>query len=62
MGQLIKYEGMMPEVAGGVFIADGARIIGDVTLHKGANVWFNTVLPAILRGLRWGSSRICRIM
>ena len=44
MGQLIKYEGMMPEVAGGVFIADGARVIGDVTLHKGANVWFNTVL------------------
>lgn len=41
---LIEYGGMRPNVADGVFIADGARIIGDVTLGAGASVWFNAVL------------------
>ncbi len=44
MGQLIGYQGILPEVGAGVFIADGARVIGNVTLRKGANVWYNTVL------------------
>ena len=27
-----------------VFIAEGARVIGDVTLEKNSSVWFNAVL------------------
>lgn len=28
------------------FIAPGARLIGDITLKKGANIWYNAVLRA----------------
>lgn len=54
MGQLIGYQGVLPEVVGGVFIADGARVIGDVTLQKGANVWFNSVLRGDIAPIRVG--------
>ncbi|MGB3376947.1 MAG: gamma carbonic anhydrase family protein, partial [Microbacterium sp.] len=35
-----------PEVADDAFVADGARIIGDVTLGSRASVWYNAVLRA----------------
>jgi len=35
-----------PEMAADAFVADGARIIGDVTLSSGASVWYNAVLRA----------------
>lgn len=44
MGQLYSYKDKNPSIAPDVFIAEGARIIGDVTLKEGANIWFNTVL------------------
>ncbi|MGO2747272.1 gamma carbonic anhydrase family protein [Microbacterium sp.] len=33
-----------PSIAGDAFVADGARIIGDVTLEAGSSVWYNAVL------------------
>lgn len=33
-----------PQIDPSVFIADGARVIGDVVLGPGASVWFNAVL------------------
>lgn len=33
-----------PKLAPDVFAADGARIIGDVTLESGSSVWYNAVL------------------
>jgi carbonic anhydrase/acetyltransferase-like protein (isoleucine patch superfamily) len=35
-----------PSIAGGAFVADGARIVGDVSLAAGASVWYNAVLRA----------------
>lgn len=35
-----------PSIAEGAFVADGARIIGDVSLSTGASVWYNAVLRA----------------
>jgi carbonic anhydrase/acetyltransferase-like protein (isoleucine patch superfamily) len=35
---------MQPQIAEGVFIAPGAMIIGNVTLHEGVSVWYNAVL------------------
>ena len=52
MGQLIGYQGILPEVGAGVFIGDGARVIGNVTLRKGANVWYNTVLRGDIAPIR----------
>jgi carbonic anhydrase/acetyltransferase-like protein (isoleucine patch superfamily) len=31
-------------VDGTVFVAEGAKLIGDVTVHDEASIWFNTIL------------------
>lgn len=42
---LIGKEGLkMGYIDKSVFIAEGARVIGDVTLEKNSSVWFNAVL------------------
>lgn len=41
---LIPFRGIMPRIAGDVFIAEGAQIIGDVTIGSGSSVWYNTVI------------------
>jgi carbonic anhydrase/acetyltransferase-like protein (isoleucine patch superfamily) len=41
---LIQYNGVMPKVAEDVFIAEGACVIGDVTIGPGSSVWYNTVI------------------
>lgn len=41
---LLKFLDKKPKLDGSVFIADGAKIIGDVTLHKNSSIWFNAVL------------------
>ncbi|MGB9803859.1 gamma carbonic anhydrase family protein [Desulfofundulus sp.] len=33
-----------PQLAAGVFIAPGARVIGRVKIGRGSSVWFNTVI------------------
>ncbi len=43
---ILPYKGVWPTIAEDVFIAPGAMIIGDVTLHAGASVWYNAVLRA----------------
>ncbi len=37
-------EGVSPRIADDAFIADGARIIGNVTIGAGSSIWFNCVL------------------
>ncbi len=41
---LYPFQGKKPIVDNSVFIAPGARIIGDVTIGKNSTVWFNAVL------------------
>lgn len=41
---LIKARGHFPQIAENVFIAEGAQVIGDVRIGKGASIWFNTTL------------------
>ncbi len=43
---IFPYNGIWPRIADDVFIAPGAMIIGDVTLHEGVSIWFNAVLRA----------------
>ncbi|MDG6220614.1 MAG: gamma carbonic anhydrase family protein, partial [Candidatus Thermoplasmatota archaeon] len=33
-----------PSIHKEVFIAPGARLVGEVTVHKGASIWYNAVL------------------
>ena len=41
---LIAYKNLYPKVAGNVYVAPGAFIVGDVEIEAGASVWFNAVL------------------
>lgn len=41
-----RYFARTPQIDPGAFIAPGAMLIGDVTVHEGASIWFNTVLRA----------------
>jgi carbonic anhydrase/acetyltransferase-like protein (isoleucine patch superfamily) len=43
---ILPYKGVWPTIAEDVFIAPGAMIIGNVTLHAGVSVWYNAVLRA----------------
>ncbi len=54
MSQIFAYRGMMPKIAENVYLAEGARIVGDVTLAEGANVWFNTVVRGDIQRVEVG--------
>lgn len=41
---ILPFKGIWPTIAEDVFIAPGAMIIGNVTIHEGASVWYNTVI------------------
>lgn len=56
---LIPYKGIMPRVAEDVFIADGAQVIGDVTIGPGSSIWYNVVIRADIAGVTIG--RNCNI-
>ena len=43
---ILKYKTKTPVIEEGCFIAKNATIIGDVTLHKEASVWFGSVVRA----------------
>ena len=43
---LIKFQGKTPKIGKNVFIADGAKIIGEVEIDEDSSVWFNCVLRA----------------
>ncbi len=40
----IPYNGILPAVSGSAYIAEGVKLIGDVTIGEEASVWFNAVL------------------
>ena len=43
---LHSYKGTSPRLGSGVFVAEGAHLIGRVELGDQANIWFNAVLRA----------------
>ncbi len=45
---------MKPRIHESVFVAEGARIYGEVTLSEGASVWFNAVLRGDEGAIRIG--------
>ncbi len=49
-----EYRGIRPTIGSNVFIADGAQIIGKVTLADDANVWFNAVLRGDVQAIEVG--------
>ena len=50
-----EYRGTRPTMGDNVFIADGAQIIGKVTLGDDANIWFNAVLRGDVQAIEVGA-------
>jgi carbonic anhydrase/acetyltransferase-like protein (isoleucine patch superfamily) len=49
------YGGRRPVLGEGVFVADGARIIGDVQIGADCSVWYNTVIRGDVNYIRIGA-------
>lgn len=43
---IMPFEGKYPEIAAGVFVADGARLIGNLKVGEKSSFWFNTTVRA----------------
>ena len=44
VGIVLEYLGKRPQIAAGVFLADNARVIGDVVVGERSSIWFGSVL------------------
>jgi gamma-carbonic anhydrase len=53
-GKLYAFDGKVPKVHESVFLAAGARVIGDVELAENVSVWFNTVIRGDVERIRIG--------
>jgi carbonic anhydrase/acetyltransferase-like protein (isoleucine patch superfamily) len=53
---LIPYKGILPKIHDDVYIADGAKLIGDVSIAEKSTVWFNSVLRGDLAPIIIGHS------
>lgn len=51
---VMPYRGVDPRIDPSVFLAAGARIIGDVVLEADASVWFNAVIRGDVNRIRIG--------
>ena len=51
---IFPYKNILPKIHESVFIADGAKIIGDVEIGKDSSVWFNTVIRGDVNFIRIG--------
>ncbi len=53
---ILPFKGKRPKIHLSAFVAPGAHVTGDVTLAKGASVWFGAVLRADLAPIRVGEN------
>ena len=53
--RIVPYNDVTPTIAPGVFIADTARVIGDVHLGEGTSVWYSTVVRGDVFPIRIGA-------
>ncbi len=51
---VIPHHGLRPRLAPGVFLAEGAVLIGDVEVGRDASIWFGAVLRGDINGIRIG--------
>ncbi len=50
----ISLNGKKPQISKSAFIAEGAKLIGSVTIEENASIWYNAVLRADLAGIKIG--------
>jgi len=49
------FQGIWPKVAEGVYVADTARVIGDVELGENVSIWYGSVLRGDVGAIRVGA-------
>jgi len=54
--KLFPYKEMFPKLKPDVFLASGAKIIGDVEIEKGGSVWYNTVIRGDVNYVKVGEN------
>jgi carbonic anhydrase/acetyltransferase-like protein (isoleucine patch superfamily) len=54
MATLVEFKGKRPRIAGGVFLAPTAVLLGDVEIAEGTSIWFGAVLRADYGPIRIG--------
>ena len=52
---ILPYEGKTPHIHESAFIAPGTRLIGDVTIHADASIWYNCVLRGDIHRIEVGA-------
>ena len=55
MGSLIKYKGKVPQLGERVFIAEGACLVGEVSIGDDSSVFYNAVLRGDLAEIKVGN-------
>lgn len=55
MKNMVSVRGFTPEVARDVFVADNARIIGDVKIGSGSSIWYNVTIRGDVMPIRIGN-------
>lgn len=53
--KIFPYLGKYPRLAPDVFLASGAKIIGDVEIGEGSSVWYNTIIRGDVHYIKIGS-------
>lgn len=53
--KLFPYKDLFPKLHESVFLASGAKIIGDVEIGENSSVWYNTVVRGDVNYIRIGS-------
>ena len=52
--KIIKYKNKTPQISNSVFIAEGVKVIGDVTIDQNSSIWFNSVIRADVNFIKIG--------
>lgn len=55
MNNIIKYRNILPKIDNSSFIADSARISGDVTIGKNSGIWYGTVIRGDVAKIKIGN-------
>ena len=53
---IITYKDMTPKIAPGVFVAESADIIGDVTIEEGSAIWYGVVIRGDVASIKIGKN------
>ena len=54
MSQFVKARGLTPVIGEKVFLADNARLIGDVEVGDGSSIWYNVTIRGDVMPIRIG--------